>query len=510
MMYLLLRNNKQSGPYSLDDLKTMGLKAYDLVWVDGKSAAWRYPCEVEELSAFAPAVEEQPFDRFYKKTSTAKSAVTTAGNVEKNTLPAGSDPAYTSIQHTSAPYTGESSTVPGRRIIYVTMPAGKGPAILRESTIQRESTRNNGGTSVIPVVPTRTVEPRPIDIQFVDPPPRKTPVQAENTDLAAYQPVPAENDHPASAYQPVPAATGHRDNRTEPVEKLSQFQDNWKNTVELTPPARKRTRARVLQPLLVVACILALLAAGIFIGLSINKDSLGFRQKIAARDALKDNGRIDRTSQQLPVAVTTSPAPVPNNQSLSATDSVQAGLSAASSGNTPHDAAAGKAQPPRQTSPREKTPAGNNRVQTVPLTSAHDSAAASMAIPVIHREAVHRTDLPAADKGDNVDKEVVRSNIANLVAVGANGYTVGTFGGISDLQLTVSNRSVYPLDLVVVEVQYIQANKKTFKTENLYFRGIGPGSALMQEAPKSARGIKVQYKIILVNSKELGLSYSGI
>ena len=105
---------------------------------------------------------------------------------------------------------------------------------------------------------------------------------------------------------------------------------------------------------------------------------------------------------------------------------------------------------------------------------------------------------------------MVRSNIANLVSVGANGYTVGTFGGISDLQLTVSNRSVYPLDLVVVEVQYIQANKKTFKTENLYFRGIGAGSALMQEAPKSARGIKVQYKIILVNSKELGLSYSGI
>ena len=495
MMYLLLRNNKQSGPYSLDELKTMGLKAYDLVWVDGRSAAWRYPCEVEELSAFAPAVEEQPFDRFYKKTSPAKSAVSAAGNAEKDALPVTSDPAYTSIQHTSAPYTGESSTVPGRRIIYVTMPAGKGPAVLRESTVQRESARNNGGTSIIPAIPTRAAEPRSIDIQFVDPPPRQTPVQAENS-------------HPA-AYQPVTAETGHRDNKTEPVEKLSQFQEDWKKTVELAPPAHKRTRTRILQPLLVVVCILALLAAGIFIGLSINKDGLGFRQKIAARDALKDKGN-GGTSQQLPAAVITSPAPVPTVQSLPPADSVKAGLPAVSSGNTSHDAVAGKAQPPRQTPPREKTPAGNNRIQSVPVTAAHDSAAAFMAIPVIHREAVHRTDLPAADKGDNVDKEVVRSNIANLVSVGANGYTVGTFGGISDLQLTVSNRSVYPLDLVVVEVQYIQANKKTFKTENLYFRGIGAGSALMQEAPKSARGIKVQYKIILVNSKELGLSYSGI
>lgn len=65
--YLLLRDNKQSGPYSLDDIKTMGLKKYDLVWVEGKSAAWRYPCEVDEFKSFAPQVDEQPYDRFYKK-----------------------------------------------------------------------------------------------------------------------------------------------------------------------------------------------------------------------------------------------------------------------------------------------------------------------------------------------------------------------------------------------------------------------------------------------------------
>lgn|GEM_PF-1737722 len=65
--YRLLRNNKESGPYSAEELIQMGLKAYDLVWVEGKSASWRYPSEVPELKPFAPAVEEQPFDRFYKK-----------------------------------------------------------------------------------------------------------------------------------------------------------------------------------------------------------------------------------------------------------------------------------------------------------------------------------------------------------------------------------------------------------------------------------------------------------
>jgi len=87
---------------------------------------------------------------------------------------------------------------------------------------------------------------------------------------------------------------------------------------------------------------------------------------------------------------------------------------------------------------------------------------------------------------------------------------VGTFGGISDLQITVSNRSLYPLDLVVVEVQYIQSNKKIFKTENLYFHNIGAGAALMEEAPKSPRGVKVQCRLALINSKELGLAYTGM
>ena len=69
--YLLLRDNKQKGPYSYDELVELGLKAYDLVWVEGRSAAWRYASEVEELKSFAPVVEEQPFDRFYKKDSQA-------------------------------------------------------------------------------------------------------------------------------------------------------------------------------------------------------------------------------------------------------------------------------------------------------------------------------------------------------------------------------------------------------------------------------------------------------
>jgi hypothetical protein len=65
--YLLLRDNKQTGPHTYEEMLELGFKKYDLVWVEGKSAAWRYPGELPEFSAYAPLVEEQPFDRFYKK-----------------------------------------------------------------------------------------------------------------------------------------------------------------------------------------------------------------------------------------------------------------------------------------------------------------------------------------------------------------------------------------------------------------------------------------------------------
>src|ERR1700709_931154 len=73
--YLLLRDNKENGPLTFDEIRTKGLKAYDLVWVEGRSAAWRYPGEVEELKPFSPEVVEQPFDRFFKRPSEAAKAV---------------------------------------------------------------------------------------------------------------------------------------------------------------------------------------------------------------------------------------------------------------------------------------------------------------------------------------------------------------------------------------------------------------------------------------------------
>ena len=56
-VYLLLRNNQQTGPYSFEELLELHLKPFDLVWVEGKSCGWRYPNEIETLKTFFPACE---------------------------------------------------------------------------------------------------------------------------------------------------------------------------------------------------------------------------------------------------------------------------------------------------------------------------------------------------------------------------------------------------------------------------------------------------------------------
>ena len=55
-IYRILRDNKERGPLSLEELLELKLKKYDLIWIDGRSAGWRYPSEIEALK---PYLEDQ-------------------------------------------------------------------------------------------------------------------------------------------------------------------------------------------------------------------------------------------------------------------------------------------------------------------------------------------------------------------------------------------------------------------------------------------------------------------
>lgn len=47
--YILLRDNQESGPYTLREVKSIGLLTTDLIWIEGKSTSWKYPSEIPVL-----------------------------------------------------------------------------------------------------------------------------------------------------------------------------------------------------------------------------------------------------------------------------------------------------------------------------------------------------------------------------------------------------------------------------------------------------------------------------
>jgi hypothetical protein len=59
-VYLLLRNNQQTGPHSLEELLQLQLKSKDLVWVEGKSYGWSYPTEIDTLQPYVKGATLSP------------------------------------------------------------------------------------------------------------------------------------------------------------------------------------------------------------------------------------------------------------------------------------------------------------------------------------------------------------------------------------------------------------------------------------------------------------------
>ena len=86
-IYLLLRNNKQTGPHNVEELKQIVLKTTDLIWVEGKSAGWRNPMEVDTLTSYVPSFsqqinqgDEQRAEKLEIATESGTPAIITKGN----------------------------------------------------------------------------------------------------------------------------------------------------------------------------------------------------------------------------------------------------------------------------------------------------------------------------------------------------------------------------------------------------------------------------------------------
>ncbi len=497
--YRLLRNNKESGPFTAEQLIKLGLKAYDLIWIDGKSAAWRYPSEVPELEAYAPSVEEQPFDRFYHKPG------------GQDNTPVQSPAAKAPAENTGKAENKEQSAIPASNY---TKPRIR----IRADWRQVENT------------PTAAVQA---------PPPAETPVN-----------IPAKSTEPATTEQKAsPAGVGWEETMQSWKQEQTQ-NDRMKIKADADAAVPQVRYATSLDNLKKRYEETVLLAKKNFTEKQWMRYGFGFLLIPMLGLAVwlgkkKDNTPVTAGTARTETPVVNKEAPTV----LSAADlKEEVPAPQPASG---HKAAAGKKHiPPQQHTDKQHLPAGTNAI-----AAAKDSQARALALKKAGTKPAVITGTKKAGAKDSntlamaaaVKKETIPANAINnnntataVAGQAAPKTTVITIPQkqatepppynpppaaskkqISDyvavkedaprgsedrnMKLHVKNLSNLPVDLVVVDLQYYDNRGRFQKGETMYVNHLAPKDEVALQPPANRSGQKVTYRVSLLSIEKKGI-----
>ncbi len=478
--YLLLRDNKQTGPYSKEEIIEKGFKPYDLIWAEGKSAGWRYPGELPEFTAYAPMVEEQPFDRFFKKpSSTTSSSYNSTNNNSTNS-------SYnTSLNSTVAT---ASATITEKKIIEPVAEIKSAEPVI-ETIVEQEQAK------IIPIQPRKIFVTLPgstiVPAATKPQPVASKPIKAEES---KYMPA-AVADKPAQAekeinQQPVVPATTTAPSYSSFQQTPQFIQDRIQPQQEKLYIRPGKTTPRSYFMGAVAAC---LLLGGIVIGLLISNANQSPEQQ-QVENRFKQLQQDKEAKKQEPItapAQLTTQDLVPTQPDQSVPETKEE-IKSDNNNNNPIAKTVVNKEPRIE----EKTPVSKQ-------VSANEKSSESIIV-----NAETEKSIPAIRKDPAAD--ATRQNIYNLVSVEGSPYKTGVLGGISNLELTISNNSLYPIDQVEVLVNYMNIEKKIVKKETVVINDVAAGEQKTIPVPKSKRGVSVTYNITKINSRALGLAHSGL
>lgn len=468
--YLLLRNNKETGPFSLEELLKMGLKPYDLVWIPGKSAAWRYPSEIDELKAYAPEVEEQPFDRFFKKPGTTQ---------QTEPVPASQQEIPASHQAYAPKVTvAEQQKYVAKKSVFVTLPG----QLAEKKTAP-------------------TPKPSPV--------PKPVPV-----------PIP---DYTAADVNETISITEN------PVAKIkySQPLDEIKEMYVKTLKERKDKIAR--KSFLKISLKRAAVVAGL-IGIGVLAGFI-LRSKPAANGNLAQQALPSSTANTALTENTPPAGPEPTDQSAAAIppatetetpvqqkqepehkQRVSSETAPMNNANTTDDDLPAKKEtvvPPSKA--KAIMPAPQPKDESI-ITQQDYIAAEKNPVTGERTRAVRSSDPKENTEGKTSSVTSERSSPSfqdralagwgNQVTVSSNDYKRVALGGIRNLELTVTNRSKFSLDQVMVELQYIKPNDQPVKTEMIQFKSISANESATVRVPDTNRGVRVEFRIVRIGSRQ--------
>jgi hypothetical protein len=490
--YLLLRNNKESGPFSLEQLIGHGLKAYDLIWVNGKSAAWRYPGEIPELIQFAPPVEEQPYDRFFKKPSEEK----------KESIPV-------KQKEIVAEYVAPVKTEEEKKPVPETI-VKKEEKPQEYTAAKSEPPAFSPKKSVFVTMPGRSLTQEEV--------PAQKPLQEDYTRYQPSQPVATDHVEPVTTVAKTITIT---ENPIAAEIKYSQPLDEIKEMYVKTLQERRQkiaNKAFLLQATKKVAVVLAIVGAGVVIGISIKSNdgnklvaATGATEQQLLKQApdpeLNSEPVVNLPEEQV---ADEQPAETPRESSRIVKESSVPMNTPVSRETTPReqkifDSEEKQAQKPVEFL-EEKKAVNNPLLDQAPRVETNDRTGERTR--KTRNEASETEEQPAVVEDEPVTEtrkpKAVLSNkgLASQVSVKTNNYKIVAFGGIRDLQVTVHNESKYVLDKVLVELQYLKPSLEPFRVDVITFKSVSPNGTLTIRMPDTNRGIKVKYRILNILSTQ--------
>lgn len=132
------------------------------------------------------------------------------------------------------------------------------------------------------------------------------------------------------------------------------------------------------------------------------------------------------------------------------------------------------------------------------------SAQSNVTLPV--EQTMQRDTVAASTKKITTPKTTPSVNWRELITVQKSSYGYGVLGGISNLQLIVTNRSDYLVDEVVAKVTYVKANGKVWKSKIVRVKNVEPHSKKSVDMEDVYRSKKVEVHIQQVRSKAMNLN----
>jgi len=535
--YRLLRSNKESGPYALNDLVALGLKPYDLVWVDGRSAAWRYPSEIGELKEYAPAVEEQPYDRFYKKPSEETESPT-----KEPAIASGSEkkyqPAVTESFAKQEPIKNILEKPIEEKEIKATTP--EIPKPFQSPELKRKV--------FVSMPETNTFEP-----------PQDFRVGSEHYDQLQYNqqyeqylPKPKleqEKQKPIEprSYSPISVQESEeRKLETKYTQSLDDIKEMYINTlVQRKTKNRRREIIKKLRPVLIPALLLAVgfaigyviktrktpLQASQAISTVIPQPTVTDQKKVEPALENKDN-QVTQPGKQNPSAgqqilvqpsnKTTDPADNSKNKRV-LNEQEQAMVQRQETNKEERNKSTASIVPKAVLTEKKESETfvpddqgasfQKKNVEVDPATGERNK--------VIRNNDSETSSSPnnsgnnaASSRKKNKNEpnflETDHKDLRDLVTVQSNNYIRGAFGGIRGLELTVSNNSDYLVDEVSVELQIMKPSEQPLRTDIITFKNIGSNKSITVKVPDSQRGIRVDYRITNIESKQFDKSTAGL